>query len=135
MGTDHYPTMLDIANLPRQPRQHVDGRSYLRALEGKSYQRDPMFWYKWQARPDSTGDTRALSRIEGRYKIVQWIDEDLVELFDLNSDIGEQTNLASQMPELTNAMLARLLAKENDIGNLRAKGLKVLNRRLKESKN
>ncbi|MEP3480400.1 MAG: sulfatase [Fuerstiella sp.] len=135
MGTDHYPTMLDIANLPPRPQQHVDGRSYLKALEGKTYQRDAMFWYKWQARPDSTGDTRALSMIEGRYKIVQWIDEDLVELFDLTSDVGEQTNLASQMPELANAMLTRLLATENDIGNLRAKGLKERKRRLKKSKN
>lgn len=133
-GTDHYPTMLNIANAPLLPLQHIDGQSYMKALRGKAYQRDAMFWYKWQARPDSTGDTRALSRIEGHYKIVQWIDEDLVELFDLNNDIGEQTNLASQMPELTNAMLARLHATENQIGNLREKGRKDLNRRLQKSK-
>ena len=67
-GTDHYPTMLEIAGVPLQPKQHLDGRSYVDALRGKIYQRDPLFWYKWQARPDSTGDTRAISIIDGKYK-------------------------------------------------------------------
>ena len=88
-----------------------------------------MFWYKWQARPDSTGDTRALSIIDGQYKLVQWIDEDLVELFDLSKDISEQKNLATEMPDRAKAMLRSLLALETSIGNLRAKGEKELRRR------
>ncbi|MGB7346462.1 MAG: sulfatase [Pirellulaceae bacterium] len=129
-GTDHYPTMLEIAGAPLRPKQHVDGRSYIRALRGESYQRDGMFWYKWQARPDSTGDTRAISYIEGNFKIIQWIDEDLIELFDLSNDIGEQTNLASQMTDRTTAMLAKLNEIEANVGNLREKGRKELQRRL-----
>lgn len=132
-GTDHYPTMLEIADAALLPQQHVDGQSYLKALQGKAYQRDPMFWYKWQARPDSTGDTRALSMIEGHYKIIQWIDEDLVELFDLNKDVSERNNLADKMPELTKEMLAMMLETENEIGNLREKGRKDLERRLKKA--
>jgi arylsulfatase A-like enzyme len=133
-GTDHYPTMLQIANAPLMPKQHVDGRSYLAALEGKPYQREKMFWYKWQARPDSTGDTRALSLIDGNYKIVQWIDEDLVELFDLSKDESEQKNLAEQMPDRTRDMLATLLEMEEQQGNLREKGRKALERRLAKKK-
>lgn len=133
-GTDHYPTMLDIAGAPLQPKQHVDGRSYIKALRGESYQRDGMFWYKWQARPDSTGDTRAMSYIEGKYKITQWLDEDLVELFDLSKDIGEQTNLAADMPDRTSAMLAKLLAMEESVGNLRDKGRADLDRRMQRLK-
>ena len=129
-GTDHYPTMLEMAGAPLRPEQHIDGRSYQKALVGKSYQRDGMFWYKWQARPDSTGDTRALSLIEGNYKIVQWIDEDLVELFDLNKDVSEQENLADQMPERVKSMLATLSNMEQNVGDLREKGRKELDRRL-----
>ena len=132
-GTDHYPTMLEIAGAGLLPEQHVDGRSYLKALRGETYQRDGMFWYKWQARPDSTGDTRAISLIEGNYKIIQWIDEDLVELFDLSKDISEQTNLASEMPERTKTMLATLLKTEENVGNLREKGLKALEKRLQRA--
>lgn len=129
-GTDHYPTMLEIAGVDLRPEQHVDGRSYLKALRGETYQRDAMFWYKWQARPDSTGDTRALSLIEGNYKLVHWIDEDLVELFDLSQDVGERQNLATKMPDRTAAMSKSLLAMEESIGNLRKKGAKELQRRL-----
>jgi hypothetical protein len=93
-----------------------------------------MFWYKWQARPDSTGDTRALSLIDGNYKIVQWIDEDLVELFDLSKDESEQKNLAEQMPDRTRDMLATLLEMEEQQGNLREKGRKALERRLAKKK-
>ena len=129
-GTDHYPTMLEIAGADLLPEQHVDGHSYLKALQGETYQRDGMFWYKWQARPDSTGDTRAISYIEGNWKVIQWIDEDLVELFDLSKDIGEQTNLAAEMPERTATMLATLLETEKNVGNLREKGRKALEKRL-----
>jgi len=133
-GTDHYPTMLEIAGAALRPKQHVDGRSYARALRGETYQRDPMFWYKWQARPDSTGDTRAISIIEGNYKLVQWIDEDLTELFDLSNDIGEQKNLVTKMPDRTAAMSKSLHAMEESIGNLREKGAKELQRRLQRKK-
>lgn len=132
-GTDHYPTMLDIAGAPLRPQQHVDGRSYARALQGENYQRDAMFWYKWQARPDSTGDTRAVSIVDGHYKLIQWLDEDLTELFDLRQDIGEQTNLAAEKPEQTAALLKQLLETEEEIGNLREKGRLELQRRLKKT--
>ncbi|WP_201766841.1 sulfatase [Rhodopirellula sp. SWK7] len=132
-GTDHYPTMLEMANAPLRPQQHVDGQSYAPALRGQSYERGPMFWYKWQARPDSTGDTRAISYIDGDYKIVQWLDENLVELFNLQNDEGEQTNLASKMPERTNAMLKTLLEMERSQGNLRAKGRRALDKRLERA--
>ena len=133
-GTDHYPMMLEMAGTNLRPEQHVDGQSYGKALSGESYQRAPMFWYKWQARPDSTGDTRALSLVDGNWKIVKWIDEDLVELFDLSDDIGEQTNVATAQPERTQAMLATLLETEKSIGNLRERGRKGLEKRLQKAK-
>lgn len=136
-GTDHYPTMLEITNVPLRPEQHVDGRSYRKALAGETYLRDPMFWYKWTARPDSTGDTRSISFVDGNYKLIKWLDEDLVELFDLKNDEGEQHSLVDSQPSKTQAMLKRLLAIEEEIGNLREKGRKQVERRLqrKNAKN
>lgn len=131
-GTDHYPTMLQIAGTGLRPKQHVDGRSYLKALRGEDYQRDGMFWYKWQARPDSTGDTRAISYIEGNFKVVKWLDEELVELFDLKRDVAEKNNLAAAMPDVTSSMLDKLLDIEKSVGNLREKGRRHLDRRLEK---
>jgi len=127
-GTDHYPTMLEIAGAKLRTTQHVDGRSYSKALAGEQYQRDGIFCYKWTARPDSTGDTRSISLIEGKYKLIKWLDEDLIELFDLSADQGEQNPLADA--KQTEAMLKRLLEIEKEIGNLREKGKKQVERRL-----
>lgn len=129
-GTDHYPTLLEMAELPLRPEQHVDGSSYCRALQGEVYERAPIFCNKWMARPNSTGDTRAMSLIDGRWKLILWLDEDLVELYDLSADISETTNLAAEMPERAEAMLHTLLAQETAIGSLREKGLAATRRRM-----
>lgn len=134
-GTDHYPTMLNMAGSALRPQQHVDGRSYGKALLGQPYTRDAMFWYKWQARPDSTGDTRAISYLDGDFKVIEWLDEELIELFELSKDIGETENLADKMPELTKSMLAEMHAMEENVGNLREKGRKSLEKRLERLKN
>lgn len=112
------------------------GLSVVNPVDGHDgdHQREPMFWYKWQARPDSTGDTRALSLIDGKFKLIQWIDEDLVELFDLSQDVGERKNLASKLPERTAEMSKSLNAMEQGIGNLREKGLEQLQRRLSRTR-
>ena len=67
-------------------------------------------------------------------KVIQWLDEDLVELFDLSKDEGEQNSLADSQPERTASLLKKLLAMESELGNLREKGRKQLDRRLKRVK-
>jgi arylsulfatase A-like enzyme len=129
-GTDHYPTILEMAGADLKPEQHVDGESYCRALAGEDYQRAPIFCNKWMARPKSTGDTRAISLIDGRWKLILWLDDELVELFDIERDIGESNNLAAAEPERTHAMLQTLLATELSIGSLREKGLEMTRRRM-----
>lgn len=130
-GTDHYPTMLEMAGAPLRPEQHLDGVSYTKALKGETYVREPMFWYKWQSRPDSTGDTQAISYVDGRYKVIDWWSENKIELFDLKEDVGEQNDLSSSKPELTKKLLAKLHEKEEEIGNLREQGVKALKNRMK----
>ena len=134
IGTDHYPTMLEMAGLKLKTEQHLDGRSYLKALKGEDYQRDGMFWYSHTARPDSTGDTRGMAYTEGKYKIHEWFDEGSLELYDLESDPGEQNDLSKQMPEKAKELHDKMLAIEASIGNYRKQGLRSTQKRL-EKKN
>ncbi len=133
-GTDLYPTMLEIAGAPPRPQQHIDGVSFVRALKGESYHRPPLFWYKWMARPDSTGDTRALALIDGPYKLISWIDEDLTELFHLENDPGEKINLADQEADRVNRMMQEIVRIEKEVGNQRQVGQRMLERRIQKSK-
>jgi arylsulfatase A-like enzyme len=123
-GTDHYPTLLELAGAPLRPEQHSDGRSYSTALSGETYQRDPMFFHSALGRPAQTGDTRSSAVIHGDWKLIQWYsleDESIerTELFQISTDPGEQINryaeetdkaqeLESMLNEWKNSVNARL---------------------------
>ena len=103
-GTDHYPTLLDLAGVPLRPEEHRDGRSYRPALAGETYQRDPMFFHSALGRPAQTGDTRSSAVIFGDWKLIQWYsleDESIerTELFNLASDPYEQQDVFAERPQ------------------------------------
>ncbi|MEN9362450.1 MAG: hypothetical protein RL095_3985 [Verrucomicrobiota bacterium] len=132
-GTDHFPTLLQLAGLPLMPQQHLDGQSYFPALQGKSYQRGPMFWYSHTARPTSTGDLPGMAWIEGHHKILEWFDDGRVELFDLAKDPGEQHDLAKEQPALCAELLKKMRDFEAGIGgDLRAKGKEATYKRIEK---
>lgn len=112
-GTDHYPSLLEMAGVPLNPEQHRDGRSYWSALQGESYVRDPMFWHSSLGRPTQTGDTRSSAVISGDWKLIQWYsleDESIerTELFNLVNDPGEHEDLYVQEPEKAAELQAML---------------------------
>ena len=95
---DIYPTLLDLAGVPLRPEQHRDGRSYRAAMQGETYQRDPMFFHSALGRPAQTGDTRSSAVIDGDWKLIQWYsleDESIerTELFNLENDPYEREDL------------------------------------------
>jgi len=45
----------------------------------------------------------------GDYKLIEWFEDGRVELYNLAQDIGETTNLATQMPKKAEELL-RLLS-------------------------
>jgi arylsulfatase A-like enzyme len=107
-GTDHYPTILQLANLPLSPEDHIDGLSYLEALEGKKVTRPAFFFHSPLGRPGSTGDTNASAIIDGDWKLIDWFDEDRIELFSLKDDLAEQNDVALKYPEKTKALKDKL---------------------------
>ena len=95
---DLYPTLLDALDLPKPKGHLIDGESILPVLEGKgSIKRKAYFtWF-----PHLKG---AVSVRQGDYKLIRRFEQlpgypDLVELYDLKKDIGENRNLAGKMPE------------------------------------
>ena len=106
-GTDYYPTILEMLQLPSLPKQHVDGRSFVPALKGQDYERGPVYWhfphYSNHGYQSPNGAVRA-----GRYKLIEYYENGTVQLFDLSSDIGEQKDLAREKPEVTRRLKAML---------------------------
>jgi arylsulfatase A-like enzyme len=106
-STDFYPTLLDLADLPAEQAQHTDGVSLrpLLAQEGP-LKRDAIFWHF--PHYSNCRNRPGCSVRMGDYKLLQFFEDGHLELYNLREDIGEDNNLADQMPELRDGMLARL---------------------------
>ena len=107
VSTDFYPTMLDIAALPLEPDQHVDGRSLLAVLnQTGSLKRNALFWH--YPHYVVMGDRPASAVRSKNYKLIEFLEDSRIELYDLNQDPGERRNLAAEMPERATQLRALL---------------------------
>lgn len=101
---DFFPTFLEAANIPIDPALPLDGESLIPLLTGKrDLKRDAIYFhypnYAWHTENRLGG-----AIIEGNYKLLNWYDDDSVELFNLSNDPGESQNIANQNPELSNSL-------------------------------
>lgn len=107
ISTDFYPTMLEIANLPTKPDQHVDGQSLVPLLKGKSsLDRKAIYWH-YPHYGNQGGFPGGVVRM-GDYKLIENYLNNTFELYDLKKDIGEKNNLAKKLPQKTAQLKAML---------------------------
>jgi arylsulfatase A-like enzyme len=104
---DFYPTILEIAELPLRPEQHVDGVSLLSLLNGaQSLEREAIFWH--YPHYGNQGGTLGSSIRVGDYKLLHFFEDDRIELYNLREDISEDCDLAAEMPVLAGQLKKRL---------------------------
>jgi arylsulfatase A-like enzyme len=113
-GTDFYPTLLEMLNLPALPDQHLDGRSFVSALKAKEYDRGPIYWhfphYSNHGYQSPNGAIRS-----GQYKLIEYFENGTVQLFDLENDIGERNDLAESQPEIVHRLKKMLQDWRNEV--------------------
>lgn len=102
-GTDYYPTLLEMANLPLYPEQHLDGKSFAKVLRGEKYVDNgrAIFWHSPVPRPTSTGDRANTAVRKGAYKLIDFYEEGRVELYNIKEDISEENDLSISNPKKT----------------------------------
>jgi len=106
LGTDFYPTLLDMADLPQRPQQHQDGLSIVPLLSGEAdnLTRDAIYWhYPHYHRTKPYGAIR-----KGDWKLIEFLEDGALELYNLNTDPSEKINLAKSNPEKATALLKQL---------------------------
>ncbi len=111
---DIFPTMLELASAPN-PRQVLDGESLVKLFQNPSGQlkRDAIFQHfpgylgagadNWRTTPVS------LVQI-GEWKLMEFLEDGRLELYNLANDIGETKNLAKENPDKAKELHARLVA-------------------------
>lgn len=114
MSTDFFPTMLELADLPQQPKLHSDGTSLLPLLKGEAMERKPLFWH-YPHYHGSTWTPGAAVR-DGDWKLIELYEFGETELYNIAADIGETKDLSKAMPEKTKQLQNLLSSWQKDIG-------------------
>jgi arylsulfatase A-like enzyme/lysophospholipase L1-like esterase len=106
ISNDFYPTLLQMAGLPLMPQQHTGGISIAPIFENKKIDREAIYWH-YPHYGNQGGAPGAAVRM-GKWKLIEWYESNTAELYDLDSDMAEQNNLAVANPELKNKLLTML---------------------------
>ncbi|MBT8402992.1 MAG: DUF4976 domain-containing protein, partial [Gemmatimonadetes bacterium] len=101
-----YPTLLEMAGLALRPGQHVDGVSLAGVLQGSATARDTVYWHFPHYHGSGNRPSAALRA--GQWKLVHWFEDGVSELYDLDADLSESQDLASEHPGLTASLAERL---------------------------
>jgi arylsulfatase A-like enzyme len=99
---DLYPTMLEIAGLASRPEQHQDGASLAPLLRGENTLERQLFWHF--PHYHGSGNTPSGAVRAGDFKLLEWLEDGRIELYDVSADIGESQDLAGTMPDLAAEM-------------------------------
>jgi len=106
ISTDFYPTMLEMAGLSARPQQHKDGVSLVPLLKGKKIDRDAIYWH--YPHYGNQGGAPASAIRDGDWKLIQWYEDNRIELYNLKDDIGEKNNLVEKRPEIAKQLHNKL---------------------------
>ncbi|MCK5066885.1 MAG: sulfatase [Bacteroidales bacterium] len=112
-SVDFLPTFADLAGAELPDEQVFDGMSLVNLMEGSAP--DPeraIFWHY----PVYHHDEPASVVRKGKWKLIHNLVSERRSLFDLESDIGETTDLSNAEQEIANELYRLLEAWRNDCG-------------------
>ncbi len=111
---DLYPTFLDFAGVPLPATQPVDGVSLASVLRDPKARlaRDTLTWHL----PHYHHSTPAGAIRQGEWKLIEFFEDDSVELYHLGRDRGETTNLASREPGVVVELRSALAEWRRSVG-------------------
>lgn len=115
-SSDLYPTCLAAAGLPLRPNQHRDGVNLQPVLSGEnSLGREAIFWHfpHYNSHPSSVPSSVIR---KGPWKLIESFDPAGIELYNLDEDLSETTNLATRRPDLVRELHRQLAAWRQEVG-------------------
>jgi arylsulfatase A-like enzyme len=115
ISTDFYPTMLEMAGLPLRPGQHKDGTSIVPVLLDKTLMSPrPIFWH--YPHYGNQGGNPGAAVLFGDFKLIHFFEDNRIELYNIEQDIGETENLADKIPEKKQELFLLLQKWKKEVG-------------------
>ncbi len=105
---DFYPTIVEMIGLEVENKNQKDGISMVPILKGgKKIEREAIYWhfphYSNHGNQSPGGVIRS-----GDYKLLEYYENNTIQLFNLANDIGEQNDLSTLEPERVNKLRSLL---------------------------
>jgi len=107
VSMDFFPTMLELAGLPAQPKLHADGQSLVAQLKGNDSGTRTLYWHY----PHYHGSAwkPGASIRDGDWKLIEFFEDGKLELYNLKNDLSEKTDIAKKMPAKTKELHTAML--------------------------
>jgi arylsulfatase A-like enzyme len=105
---------LDAVGKAPEEDLKLDGVSLLPLLRGEQLAGRTLFWdYPHYG---NQGGAPGSAVREGKWKLIEWREDDSLELYDLEADPSEKHNLAVKHPEVAERLHAKLTKWREEIG-------------------
>jgi arylsulfatase A-like enzyme len=111
---DFFPTLLEAAGAKPKPGQTLDGTSLVPLLRGGALPERALFWHYPHYGNQGGAPSAAVRR--GDWKLIEWQEDNRAELFNLTTDLGEQTDLAAKEPQRVAQLRAELSGWQKRVG-------------------
>ena len=111
---DFFPTILEIGDVASPDDRQIDGMSLTSLLQGDELDRGPLFWH--YPHYGNQGGAPGGAVRDGDWKLIEWYEDDSLELYNLADDIGEATNVAEQNGEIVERLHGLLKAWREEVG-------------------
>ena len=114
ISTDFYPTILEASGSRERPEQHLDGVSLVPLFDGGDLEQRELYWH--YPHYSNQGGFPGAALRAGKWKLIERFEDGQLQLFDLESDLGEEHDLAQERPEVVEELAERLHAWYVEVG-------------------
>ncbi len=115
ISADFFPTLAEVAGVKLDAEREIDGESLVPLLTGRSdLKREAIYWHYPHYHPGGATPYGAVRR--GDWKLIEFFEDDHVELYNLRDDISERNDLAAAMPKLADRLRRNLHSWRTRVG-------------------
>ena len=109
-AVDLLPTFLELAGQPLPAGLKLDGESIVPALKGKVFTRTRPIYWEWRGGHGSPYLWPHLGIRDGKWKMLLGLDRKRTELYDIEADWAETTNVAGANPDVVGVLTNKVMA-------------------------